>query len=163
MLICLGAHSVTVCPKTDILYPRATPKLSDKNTEAVKVKCPYLSDTYSGKVCSLMIRQGLDGELDEFDIAHYCKGNPNHCYFYRSYSARKTAAEQLVKDKPKKLQVVFYDKLSKLELGGTEIPISGNEPLHFELIKKGFRHRVKPELLDSSTMTIRRNGQETGR
>ena len=102
-----------------------------------------------------MIKEGLDGELDDFDITHYCKGNPNHCYFYRSCRVQKSTSEQIEDRKPEKIQVVFYDELSKLKLGETEISVDHDDchPLYFKLIKRGFRYRVKPELVGKWVVT----------
>ncbi len=50
------------------------------------MKCPFLLADPKEKVCRQMLKQGLDGELEDFDIAHYCIGNPNHCFFYRFHS-----------------------------------------------------------------------------
>jgi len=50
--------------------------------------CPYSSVTQNEKICRLMEVQGLDAELDDFDLTHYCKGNPNHCFFFRSCNNR---------------------------------------------------------------------------
>ncbi len=116
------------------------------------MECPYLSVTPNRKICTLMDKNGLDGELEAFDLKHYCRGNPNHCYFHRLYSVQKTVKEQPAEHKPKKVQVAFFTELSNLKLGETEISVDPNEDnsLHFKLIKKGFRfrYRVKPQLSD---------------
>lgn len=121
----------------------------------MKMECPYLSVAPNGKICRLMVGQGLDGDLDDFDITHYCKGNPNHCYFYRSCSGQKTADKQREESAPRKIQVAFYDELSKLKLGEAKISVARDEshPLYLELIKRGFRYRVKPELEDKRVVT----------
>jgi hypothetical protein len=31
-----------------------------------------------------MIEKGLDGNLSDFDVQHFCDGNPINCYFYRA-------------------------------------------------------------------------------
>ena len=115
----------------------------------MKMECPYLSAAPEGKICRLMVEQRLDGELDDFDITHYCKGNPNYCYFYRSCSLQKTAAEQLEENKSEKMQVAFSDEPSKLKLGEAKISVDHEKShLLLKLIKRGFRCRVKPELVD---------------
>lgn len=115
----------------------------------MKMECPYLSAAPKGKICWLMVEQRLDGELDDFDITHYCKGNPNYCYFYRSCSLQKTAAEQLEENKSEKMQVAFSDEPSKLKLGEAKISVDHEKShLLLKLIKRGFRCRVKPELVD---------------
>ncbi|MFB0514952.1 MAG: hypothetical protein ACETVQ_05180 [Candidatus Bathyarchaeia archaeon] len=70
------------------MYLRTTPKLSNKNTKVIKMECPYLLIDPSRKICRQMTEQGLDGELDDFDVNHYCKGNPNYCFFFRFYNNR---------------------------------------------------------------------------
>ena len=103
-----------------------------------------------------MVEQGLDGELDDFDRTHYCNGNPNHCYFYRSCSVQKPANEQLEENKPEKIQVGFFDELSKLDVGESKTFINNHEPRPFysELTKRGFRYRVKQESEDKWVITV---------
>jgi len=45
------------------------------------MKCPYACN--SPLKCIRMIENGLDGKLSDFDIQHFCNGNPVNCYFYR--------------------------------------------------------------------------------
>lgn len=94
MLICLEAYNTVVCPKVDILYLRTTPKLSNKNTEVEKMECPYILIDLGRKICSQMTEKGIDGELDDFDVTHYCRGNPNHCFFFRFYNNQIQVAGQ---------------------------------------------------------------------
>jgi len=116
----------------------------------MKMECPYLWIASKGKICRLMVKQKRDGELDDFDITHYCRENPNHCYFYRSHSLQKTAAEQLEQNKLENMQVPFSDEPLKYELTEPKISVDHDEshPLLLKLIKKGFRHRLKPERVD---------------
>jgi len=51
------------------------------------MKCPYISN--SPPKCTRMIEEGLDGELSDFDIQHFCDGNPVNCYFYRLSPSKK--------------------------------------------------------------------------
>jgi len=88
ILIFSEVYNIVVCPKLDILYLRTTPKLSNKNAKVIKMECPYLLIDPGRKICRQMTEQGLDGELDDFDVTHYCKGNPNHCFFFRFYNNR---------------------------------------------------------------------------
>jgi len=46
------------------------------------MKCPYLSEA-SKKICVKMLELKLKGELTDFDIRHYCTGNPIFCYYFR--------------------------------------------------------------------------------
>jgi hypothetical protein len=42
-----------------------------------------------------MENQGLNGELEDFDLTHYCEANPNYCFFFRFLHKREQTAEQL--------------------------------------------------------------------
>jgi hypothetical protein len=46
------------------------------------MKCPYLSSA-SKKECVKMLAENLGGELSEFDLKHFCDGNPIYCYYFR--------------------------------------------------------------------------------
>jgi hypothetical protein len=46
------------------------------------VKCPYLSSA-SKKECVKMLAEDIGGELSEFDLKHFCDGNPVYCYYFR--------------------------------------------------------------------------------
>ncbi len=159
MLICFGVYNAFVCPKVDILYPRTTPKLYNKKyKKVIKMECPYLSVTQKAKICSLMVEQGLDGKIDDFDITHYCKGTQNHCYFYRSFGVQKPVAEHLEESKPEKIQVAFCDEPSMLRLEEPETSVDHDElhPLPSKLVKRGLCYKVKPELVDKLISRLRR-------
>ncbi len=51
------------------------------------MKCPYARN--SPLKCIRMIEKGLDGKVSDFDVQHYCDGNPVNCYFYRLPSSEK--------------------------------------------------------------------------
>jgi len=56
----------------------------EKSEEKHKImKCPYLSSS-SQRICKRMIEASLDGEVSNFDIEHFCRGNPFYCYYFRS-------------------------------------------------------------------------------
>ena len=96
----LGTRREWICQKTDILYMRETKKLFNKNTqpEGVKVekpvqkqrqgkdikhvKCPYFRNS-PNNICVRMTEKGLDARLSDFDIQHFCNGNPINCFFFR--------------------------------------------------------------------------------
>jgi len=46
------------------------------------MRCPYLSSA-SKKECVKMLAQNMDGEVSEFDLEHFCDGNPIYCYYFR--------------------------------------------------------------------------------
>ena len=46
------------------------------------MKCPYLSSA-SKKECVKMLAENMGGELSEFDLKHFCDGNPVYCYYFR--------------------------------------------------------------------------------
>ena len=73
-----------------------------KRHVVMKMECPYLSAASDRRICRLMVGQRLDGEVDDFDVSHYCKGNPGYCFFFRSYSNRTQVAVQLEGNEPKK-------------------------------------------------------------
>jgi hypothetical protein len=59
----------------------------------MKTRCPYLLVESEKKTCRQMIEHGLDEELDDFDITHYCQGNPNYCFYFRFFSSHKQGTE----------------------------------------------------------------------
>jgi hypothetical protein len=46
------------------------------------MRCPYLSSA-SSKECVKMLEQNIDDELSDFDLKHFCDGNPVYCYYFR--------------------------------------------------------------------------------
>ena len=88
----------------DILYMRETEKLFNRNTEkeGIKmeqpvqkqrkdtrhVKCPYFRKS-PNKICVRMAEKGLDDSLSNFDIKHFCNGNPINCFFFRQSPPKK--------------------------------------------------------------------------
>ena len=56
------------------------------------MKCPYLSEA-SKKVCVKMLELKLKGDLTDFDIRHYCTGNPIFCYYFRLPQIEKEMKE----------------------------------------------------------------------
>ena len=55
----------------------------------VRMKCPYLSSA-SKKKCVKMSAENMDEELSEFDMQHFCDGNPVYCYYFRTPSIQTT-------------------------------------------------------------------------
>ncbi|MGB9134326.1 MAG: hypothetical protein WCC63_01890 [Candidatus Bathyarchaeia archaeon] len=66
--------------------------VQQKNT-CLKMKCPYLSSA-SKKECVKMLAESIGGELSEFDLKHFCDGNPVYCYYFRVPAARTTTRLQ---------------------------------------------------------------------
>jgi hypothetical protein len=60
------------------------------------MKCPYLSNA-SKKKCVKMLAENIDEELSDFDLKHFCDGNPIYCYYFRLPALQ--AAAKLSKDK----------------------------------------------------------------
>jgi len=58
------------------------------------MKCPYLSSA-SKKECVKMLAENMNGELTDFDLKHFCDGNPVYCYYFRLPALQ--AAEELPK------------------------------------------------------------------
>jgi len=90
----------------DILYTRETEKLFNRNTaeeEGVKVektiqeqkqkkgvgyvKCPYFRSP--NKICAKMAEKGLDARVSDFDVQHFCNGDPINCFFFRLSPSKK--------------------------------------------------------------------------
>jgi len=46
------------------------------------MKCPYLSSG-SKKECVKMLSHDLVDELTDFDMEHFCDGDPIYCYYFR--------------------------------------------------------------------------------
>lgn len=46
------------------------------------MRCPYLSSA-SSKECVKMLEQNMEDELSDFDLKHFCDGNPVYCYYFR--------------------------------------------------------------------------------
>ena len=81
---------------------RETEKLFNKNTEGINmettiqkqrkdiryIKCPYFRKS-PNKTCVRMAEKGLDARLSDFDIQHFCNGNPINCFFFRQSPPRK--------------------------------------------------------------------------
>lgn len=103
------------------------------------MECSHLLNDPSQKICRQMIDQGLDGELDDFDVTHYCKGNPNYCFFFRFYSNRTHVIEE---------SEAYESDLPIVPIGSIVInePIQTDEPSSKQsdkLIKlKRFLHRI---------------------
>jgi len=51
--------------------------------------CPHIVIKAGKKVCKRMIEDGLNGAVSDFDVNHYCKGNPIHCYYFRTAPKQK--------------------------------------------------------------------------
>jgi len=62
---------------------------------ASQMQCPHLILKEGTKVCRRMLEEGLDGEVNEFDIKHYCKDNPTCCYYFRASSRTSNLKMQL--------------------------------------------------------------------
>lgn len=46
------------------------------------MRCPYLSCA-SKRECVKMVAESMEGDLSEFDLKHFCDGNPIYCYYFR--------------------------------------------------------------------------------
>jgi len=67
------------------------------------MRCPYLSEA-SKKICVKMLELKLKGELTDFDIRHYCTGNPIFCYYFRLPQIEKEMEK-------KKLRTIFEGEI----------------------------------------------------
>jgi len=62
---------------------KSTTRPKNGKEKRKRTRCPHLSKS-SKKICSKMVEKGLDGRVSSFDIKHFCRGNPNYCYYFRS-------------------------------------------------------------------------------
>jgi len=69
------------------------------------MRCPHLSENDGKKTCKIMEEKSMDGEVSDFDVQHYCHGNPINCYFFRT-SERQTTV-QSEKTLKHKLRQIF--------------------------------------------------------
>lgn len=65
---------------------RAPGKPRKEERKPLRGKCPHLGPN---KTCARMIREGLDGNLSDFDIKQFCRGTPILCYYFRMPQKRK--------------------------------------------------------------------------
>lgn len=63
------------------------------------MRCPYLSNA-TKKVCVKMLEAKISGDLNDFDIKHFCNGDPIYCYYFRLPRLEK-ANENPVETEPK--------------------------------------------------------------
>jgi len=54
------------------------------------MECPHLAVNEGKKFCKKMKEAGTDGEVSDFDIQHYCQGNPVNCYYFRTLDKHAT-------------------------------------------------------------------------
>lgn len=83
------------------------------------MKCPYLSEA-SKKVCVKMLELKLKGDLTDFDIRHYCTGNPIFCYYFRLPQIEKEMKE----NEKKTLKEIFREEILRPK---PEIRVSSEE------------------------------------
>jgi hypothetical protein len=58
------------------------------------MQCPNLSVDNGKKTCKRMAEAGMDGEVSDFDVQHYCNGNPNNCYYFRTSDKKATVSSE---------------------------------------------------------------------
>ena len=64
------------------------------------MRCQYLSNIEGRKICRRMLEEGKDAEVSDFDVQHFCVGNPMCCYYYRTPPKQpKTQQKDVLKDK----------------------------------------------------------------
>ncbi len=66
--------------KVKVTGRRAPRKPEKEERKAVGAKCPHL---HSDRTCARMIKEGLDGNVSDSDIEHFCNGTPILCYYFR--------------------------------------------------------------------------------
>ena len=108
-----------MCPKKDILYICLTRKPFNTKTGDEKMRCPYLSEK-SKKVCVKMLEMNLNGELTDFDIKHFCDGNPIYCYYFRLPQIQERLKQKRIEAK------TGNSKLNKISLEIIRQPLPEN-------------------------------------
>ncbi len=75
------------------------------------MRCPYLSSA-SNKECVKMLEQNMDEELSDFDLKHFCDGNPVYCYYFRlpqlQLKGRPSAPGEPSRDGPHETKAVQW-------------------------------------------------------
>jgi len=69
------------------------------------MQCPHLSAIDGKKICQKMKEKGMDREVSDFDVQHYCYGNPINCYYFRT--SDKQTIESSEKTLKHKLREIF--------------------------------------------------------
>ena len=87
------------------------------------MKCPYLS-TASRKECVKMLGQKPDEELSDFDMKHFCNGNPVYCYYFRQPTLQAVAPPAENKVMP---MIEHVERLLKDALKDTALKIGGRQ------------------------------------
>ena len=47
------------------------------------MQCPSLLKHKGKRTCRKMLEMGVDDDVSDFDLEHYCQGKPVNCYFFR--------------------------------------------------------------------------------
>jgi len=69
------------------------------------MQCPYLSANNGKKTCKQIEEKGMNGEVSDFDLQHFCQGNPVNCYYFRT--SEKQSTEPMKKTLKDKLSQIF--------------------------------------------------------
>jgi len=69
------------------------------------MQCSHLFVNDKVKICKKMVEAGINGEVSDFDVQHYCHGNPNNCYYFRN--SEKQTTEQSEKTLKQKLNQIL--------------------------------------------------------
>ncbi len=69
---------ICLCLKKDILYNCITEQQVE-NT----MQCPSLIECNGKRICKKMLEKGIDCDVSDFDLEHYCQRRPVNCYFFR--------------------------------------------------------------------------------
>jgi hypothetical protein len=58
--------------------------LNRSTGHGMSMRCPYLYVNDNIKICKRMVEADIDARISDFDIEHYCNGNPVSCYYFRN-------------------------------------------------------------------------------
>ena len=75
-----NAITRSVKVKVKVAEPRAPGKPKKEERKTLQAKCPHLR---SDNTCARMIKEGLDGNVSDSDVEHFCNGTPILCYYFR--------------------------------------------------------------------------------
>jgi hypothetical protein len=70
-----------------------------KNRKTRKMQCPYL-ETNPKRTCKKMLEAEVDEAISDFDLAHYCEGNPICCYYRFSITQDTQETSAADQEKP---------------------------------------------------------------
>jgi len=81
--------------------------LNRSTSPVTLMQCPSLLIKDNVRICKRMTEEGMDGNVSDFDVQHYCNGNPVNCYYFRN--SNKHIKEQSEKGMKNQIKQVFTE------------------------------------------------------